>query len=354
MTQSTAPLSKEYNFQVALWLLAVCVLVYTMVIVGGLTRLTGSGLSMVEWEPATGFIPPTNEAEWQEMFDKYRQFPEFIHLNSSMNLEGFKDIFWLEFIHRVLGRVIGLAFLLPFLYFLARRMIPGKLAPGLGMMFVLGGLQGLLGWYMVKSGLVDDPHVSQYRLTAHLMLAVLIYSLMLWTALGLLNNGKKNNQNPGEGSTLARPALWLALLIALTMTSGGLVAGLKAGLIYNSFPLMGDSLVAPGVYATGSWFTAMFEDAITVQFNHRLLAVTTFTLIAIFWLRTRAHQLTQSTRIALHLLFAMAIVQLTLGISTLLLRVPVQLGAAHQAGALLLLTTAIIVTHNLKNEERKH
>ncbi|HBE92255.1 MAG TPA: heme A synthase [Gammaproteobacteria bacterium] len=321
-----------------------------MVVVGGLTRLTGSGLSMVEWRPATGFIPPMNATEWQVMFDNYRQFPEFMKINPSMNLEGFKGIFWLEFIHRVLGRLIGLAFLLPFLYFLARRMIPGKLTPRLITMFVLGGMQGLLGWYMVKSGLVNDPHVSQYRLTAHLMLAVVIFSLMLWTALELLQDRKHANQLPVEGATLWRPAMWLALLVALTMTSGGLVAGLKAGLIYNTFPLMGDSLIAPGVYASSPWYMAMFEDAITVQFNHRLLAITTFTLIVIFWLRARACQLSEPSRIALHLMLIMAVVQVALGISTLLLRVPVQLGAAHQAGAMLLLTTAIIVTYTLKTE----
>ena len=342
--------TRQNTYVISLWLLSICVLVYTMVVVGGLTRLTGSGLSMVEWRPATGFIPPMNHAEWQVMFDNYRQFPEFMQINRDMDLEGFKGIFWLEFIHRVLGRLIGLVFLLPFLYFLARRMIPARLTPRLVMMFVLGGMQGLLGWYMVKSGLVNDPHVSQYRLTAHLMLAVLIYSLMLWTALGLLHNGNDAKQAPDQGSTLAHPAMWLALLVALTMTSGGLVAGLKAGLIYNTFPLMGNDLIAPGVYASSPWYMAMFEDAITVQFNHRLLAITTFILIVIFWLRARAHQLTHSARIALHLMLIMTVVQLALGISTLLMRVPVQLGAAHQAGALLLLTTAIIVTHNLKNE----
>jgi len=338
------------NHQVAVWLLAVCVLVYTMVVVGGLTRLTGSGLSMVEWRPATGFIPPMDEADWQALFESYQQFPEFAKVNADMDLAGFKDIFWLEFIHRVLGRLIGLLFLAPFLYFLARRMIPGNLTPKLASLFLLGGLQGLLGWYMVKSGLVSDPHVSQYRLTAHLMLAVLIYSMMLWTALGLLRDGQDSNAAMGQGRRLARTSTGLIVLVMLTMTSGGLVAGLKAGLIYNTFPLMGDNLIAPGVYALHPWYMAMFEDAVTAQFNHRLLAITTLTLIVLFWLRSRTPLLSGSTRLALHLMLAMAVLQVTLGISTLLLRVPVQLAAAHQAGAMLLLTTVIIVSHRLWNE----
>jgi len=339
------------TYPIALWLLAVCALVFSMVIVGGLTRLTGSGLSMVEWNPATGFIPPMNQADWQSLFDKYRQFPEFVHVNPDMDLAGFKDIFWLEFIHRVLGRVIGLAFLLPFLYFLFRRMIPRRLTLRLATIFFLGGMQGLLGWYMVKSGLIDDPHVSQYRLTAHLMLAVLIYALMLWTALDLLRDDKSGISQPPPDNPLAVPAMWLSGLVLLTMTSGGLVAGLKAGLIYNTFPLMGDSLIAPGVYASLPWYQAMFEDAITVQFNHRLLAITTFTMIVIFWLRAKRLELPPQVRMSLHLMLAMAFVQVTLGISTLLLRVPVQLGAAHQAGALLLLTSVLIAAHSLRSRK---
>ena len=259
--------------QIAGWLLLVCFLVFVMVIIGGVTRLTGSGLSMVEWKPLTGFLPPLNEADWQRLFDQYRQYPEFEHYNHGMDLAGFKGIFWLEFIHRVFGRLIGIAFLLPFLYFALRRMLPAVLIPRLVTMFVLGGLQGLLGWYMVKSGLVDDPHVSQYRLTAHLMLATLIYGLLLWTALDLLRSRQRELQPPLKGLGIA---IVLLLLVVVTMTSGGFVAGLKAGLVYNTFPLMGDTLIAPGVYASQPWYLAALEDAVTVRFNHRLLAITTF------------------------------------------------------------------------------
>ena len=162
---------------VAAWLLICCVLIFSMVVLGGVTRLTGSGLSMVEWEPVLGILPPLDQAQWEEVFEKYKQSPEFQKINVGMDLEAFKGIFWLEYLHRVLGRLIGIVFLVPLLIFLIRRQIPARLAPQLIAMFILGGLQGLLGWYMVKGGLVDNPHVSQYRLTAHLMLAVLIYSM---------------------------------------------------------------------------------------------------------------------------------------------------------------------------------
>ncbi len=181
MTELAVSSSNTQNRrQIAYWLLTCCALVFVMVVLGGVTRLTGSGLSMVEWKPVLGVMPPLNQNDWQELFEKYQQTPEFKYVNSSMDLPGFKKIFYLEYLHRLLGRLIGIVFLLPFLWFLLRRAIPAALTPKLIFMFVLGGLQGLLGWYMVKSGLIDNPHVSQYRLTAHLLLAVLVYGYMFW------------------------------------------------------------------------------------------------------------------------------------------------------------------------------
>jgi cytochrome c oxidase assembly protein subunit 15 len=335
--------------KIAYWLLGLCLLVFLMVVIGGVTRLTGSGLSMVEWSPVTGFIPPFTESDWQRLFDSYRQYPEFLKVNQSMDLAGFKGIFWLEFIHRVLGRLIGIAFLLPFLYFLIRGMIPKKLAPKLIVMFILGGLQGLLGWYMVKSGLVNDPHVSQYRLTAHLMLAVAIYSYMLWTALNLIAEERPYAEFTPDILKLPGKTLILMMLVVFTMVSGGFVAGLKAGLIYNTFPLMGDSLVAPGVYALQPWYLAMLDDAITVQFNHRLIALTTFFLIIGVYLYQFRLRLPSRTKILFHLVIIASIVQVSLGITTLLLRVPVPIAASHQAGALVLLTTLLLLYHHLKS-----
>lgn len=320
-----------------------------MVVIGGVTRLTGSGLSMVEWKPVTGFIPPFTQSDWQTLFDSYRQYPEFLKVNRGMDLAGFKGIFWLEFIHRVLGRLIGLAFLLPFLFFLIRGMIPKNLTPKLIVMFILGGLQGLLGWYMVKSGLVNDPHVSQYRLTAHLMLAVAIYSYILWIALDLIADEKPVTGFTTDISKLPGKTLMLLIFVIVTMVSGGFVAGLKAGLIYNTFPLMGDSLIAPGVYAMQPWYQAMLEDAITVQFNHRLLALTTFFLIIAVYLYQLRLSLPSRTKMLFNFVLIASILQVSLGISTLLLRVPVAIAASHQAVALVLLTTLILLLHHLKN-----
>ncbi|MEN8712884.1 MAG: COX15/CtaA family protein [Arenicellales bacterium] len=335
--------------KIAYWLLGICLLVFLMVVIGGVTRLTGSGLSMVEWKPVTGFIPPFTQSDWQTLFDSYRQYPEFLKVNRGMDLAGFKGIFWLEFIHRVLGRLIGLAFLLPFLFFLIRGMIPKNLTPKLIAMFILGGLQGLLGWYMVKSGLVNDPHVSQYRLTAHLMLAVAIYCYILWIALDLIADEKPVTGFTTDISKLPGKTLMLLIFVIVTMVSGGFVAGLKAGLIYNTFPLMGDSLIAPGVYAMQPWYQAMLEDAITVQFNHRLLALTTFFLIIAVYLYQLRLSLPSRTKMLFNFVLIASVLQVSLGISTLLLRVPVAIAASHQAVALVLLTTLILLLHHLKN-----
>jgi len=335
--------------KIAYWLLGICLLVFLMVVIGGVTRLTGSGLSMVEWKPVTGFIPPFTQSDWQTLFDSYRQYPEFLKVNRGMDLAGFKGIFWLEFIHRVLGRLIGLAFLLPFLFFLIRGMIPKNLTPKLIVMFILGGLQGLLGWYMVKSGLVNDPHVSQYRLTAHLMLAVAIYCYILWIALDLIADEKPVTGFTTDILKLPGKALLMLIFVIVTMVSGGFVAGLKAGLIYNTFPLMGDSLIAPGVYAMQPWYQAMLEDAITVQFNHRLLALTTFFLIIAVYLYQLRLSLPSRTKMLFNFVLVASILQVSLGISTLLLRVPVAIAASHQAVALVLLTTLILLLHHLKN-----
>ena len=333
--------------KIAYWLLTICLLVFLMVVLGGVTRLTGSGLSMVEWQPLTGFIPPFTESDWQELFDRYRQFPEFMKVNQDIDLAGFKDIFWLEFLHRVLGRIIGIVFLVPFLFFMIRGMIPRNLAPKLIVMFILGGLQGLLGWYMVKSGLVDDPHVSQYRLTAHLMLAVAIYCYVLWTALNLIAREKPFYEFMPDMLKLRGKTLMLVIFVVITMVSGGFVAGLKAGLIYNTFPLMGDSLMAPGVYSTQPWYLAMLDDAITVQFNHRVIALTTLFLVVAVYLYQLRLNLPSRTNMLFSLVIIASIIQVSLGITTLLLRVPVPIAASHQAGALVLLTILVLLLHHL-------
>jgi cytochrome c oxidase assembly protein subunit 15 len=335
--------------RIAIWLLICCVLVFAMVILGGVTRLTGSGLSMVEWDPIFGFIPPMDQAEWERVFTLYQASPEYQKINVGMDLAGFKKIYWFEFWHRVLGRAIGTVFLLPFLYFLARGMLRRSLIPKLVAMFVLGGLQGLLGWYMVKSGLVDDPHVSQYRLTAHLMLAMFIYAYMFWVALGLLLTDRQASDGTATSGVRLSAGL-LGLLVLVTVMSGGFVAGLKAGFVYNTFPLMDGRWIPEAMFLQEPLWRNFFENVATVQFDHRVLAILTFLGIGAFWLTARPRIRTPQARAGMHLLLAAAVLQVALGISTLLLYVPVALAAIHQAGALLLFTAILFLNHRLIHE----
>jgi cytochrome c oxidase assembly protein subunit 15 len=332
---------------IASWLLLCAVLIFSMVILGGVTRLTGSGLSMVNWHPINGVVPPITELAWTEEFNNYRQSPEFTKINRDMTLSGFKQIFYFEYSHRLLGRLIGLVFLIPFLYFYFTKKIRRGLTPQLIFMFILGGLQGLLGWYMVKSGLVDNPHVSQYRLTAHLIAAILIYAYILWTAMSLLNRdapvSRYQSRNPG----FRKAVFYLILMVVVTILSGGFVAGLKAGLIFNTFPLMGGQWIPQGIFSLNPLYLNFFENMVTVQFEHRVLAISTGILLLVYWLMSKFHDLDRSANSSFNMVAFMVIVQITLGISTLLMHVPVWLAASHQAGALLLFTAVLFNMYKL-------
>jgi cytochrome c oxidase assembly protein subunit 15 len=290
-----------------------------------------------------GWLPPFTDAEWQRVFALYQQTPEFLKVNAQMDVEAFKSIFWLEFLHRLLGRTIGIVFLLPFVFFLAKGYIRTREWPKYLLMFVLGGLQGVLGWYMVKSGLVDNPHVSQYRLTAHLFAAFLIYAYMFWVAMSLLFPVSGTNKHPWYGRSLA-----LTVLTSVTIVSGGFVAGLKAGKIYNTFPMMGDYWVPPGTMALEPFWRNFFDNSTTVQLDHRILAITTFIAVIIFWIKARKADLPTRTRPAVNALLHTAVLQVALGITTLLMSVPVILGATHQAVAMLLFTVSLYVLHSLR------
>lgn len=333
---------------IAVWLLVCCALVFAMVVVGGVTRLTHSGLSIVEWQPIIGTIPPLSQNDWEVLFEKYHQTPQYKKVNLGMSLDEFKGIFWWEYFHRLLGRVIGLAFFIPFLYFLARKAIDGPLGLKLAGIFLLGGLQGAMGWYMVKSGLVDNPHVSQYRLTAHLGLAFIIYAAMLRVALGLLFPIGTSYYGNGRLRGLRSFAIGITTLIFIMILSGGFVAGIRAGLAYNTFPLMNGHLIPPELFMLEPWYRNFFDNMATVQFNHRMIAWTLAILIPVFWFKSRNLPLPGSTRLACSLLLLMLAVQVSLGIATLLLVVPLPLAAAHQAGALLLFTAALWVNHQLR------
>jgi len=328
---------------VAAWLLVCCALVFAIVVVGGITRLTHSGLSIVEWQPIVGALPPLDEAGWQETFGKYKQTPQYRLVNPGMSLDGFKSIFWWEYIHRLLGRLIGAAFLLPLLWFALRGRIARALAWKFAAIFGLGALQGALGWYMVQSGLVDNPRVSQFRLTAHLGIAFLIYAAMLWIVFDLLFT------RAGPVSRrLRRFAFALAALTFVMVLSGGLVAGTRAGLAYNTFPLMNGRFVPPEIFALEPWYLNFSNNISTVQFDHRLIAWLLAFLVPWFWLRVRREAAPRRARLAAELLLGALALQIALGIATLLLAVPVPLAAAHQAGALLVFSAALFSAHSLR------
>ncbi len=329
---------------IASWLLACCALVFAMVVVGGITRLTHSGLSIVEWQPIVGTIPPLDDAHWAETFSKYQRTPEFRLRNHDMTLEGFKEIFWWEYWHRLLGRVVGLVFLLPFLYFLARQRIDARLGMRLAVIFLLGGLQGALGWYMVKSGLVDDPRVSSVRLAAHLGLAFLLYASMLWVALGLLLAPAVRTRRG-----LARHGAAVVALVFVMALSGALVAAIKAGYAYNTFPLMNGEWLPAEILVIHPWWMNLIHNMATVQFNHRWLAMVIAIAVVALWWRIRVDRgVSPSARAWSHALLGAAAVQIAIGIATLLLRVPVPLAALHQSGALAVFTCAIVLAHSLR------
>lgn len=331
---------------IAVWLLACCALVFAMVVVGGITRLTHSGLSIVEWQPIVGTLPPLDEQAWRAAFAKYQQTPEFRHVNREMDLAGFKSIFWWEYFHRLLGRLTGAAFLLPLLWFAARGRIVRPLAWRLAAIFALGGLQGAMGWYMVQSGLVDDPRVSQYRLAAHLGMALLIYAAMLWIALDLLSPRMRRIEAPLPGPR--RFALALVVLVFAMALSGAFVAGIHAGLAYNTFPLMNGHVVPPGMFVIDPWYLNFFGNIATVQFDHRLIAWLLAFLVPWFWLRVRRAETPPRARRAADFLLAALALQIALGIATLLNVVPVPLAAAHQAGGVLVFTAALLAAHALR------
>jgi cytochrome c oxidase assembly protein subunit 15 len=333
----------EHNRAVAAWLLACCALVFAIVVVGGITRLTHSGLSIVEWQPIVGALPPLDEAGWQETFDKYKQTPEYRQVNPHMTLGGFKSIFWWEYVHRLLGRLTGAVFFLPLLWFALRGRIPRALAWKLAGILALGAAQGALGWYMVQSGLVDDPRVSQYRLTAHLGIAFLIYGAMLWIAFDLLfTDARPAFRGP------RRFAFALVALIFAMVLSGGLVAGIRAGLAYNTFPLMNGHLIPREILSLEPWYLNFSSNIATVQFDHRLIAWLLALLVPWFWVQVRRAAAPRRAKLGADLLLAALALQITLGIATLLLAVPVPLAAAHQAGALLVFSAAIFVLHSLR------
>jgi len=316
---------------VRLWLFGVAFLVFAMVIVGGATRLTDSGLSITEWRPLLGIVPPLSEADWLAAFEKYQLIPEYSVVNRGMTLAEFKFIFWWEWAHRFLGRIIGAAFLLPFIFFAATGRLARRHWPRVIGLFILGGLQGGLGWYMVASGLVERVDVSQYRLAAHLTLAAVIFAAILWVAFGLANSRRL------PATRREAWALVIVGLIVVQIAAGGFVAGLDAGMGYTTWPLMDGKLVPDGLLVMRPAWRNLFENAMTVQFDHRLLAYAIAIVVA-------AHAYIVRDGAA-RMLFAAVLLQIVLGVWTLLAQVPLGLGLIHQGGALIVLAAALWNLH---------
>ena len=333
---------KKDNKKVFYWLLTGCVLIFIMVVVGGITRLTHSGLSISNYKLISGTIPPMNEAEWQEAFDIYKQYPEYQKLNNHFTLQDFKDIYFWEWLHRVIGRFIGVVFFIPFLYFLIKKQLTNSTIKKAIVLLILGGFQGFLGWYMVKSGLVDRPDVSHYRLAAHLTTAFITFAYTFWVALDIIYPNKKAIEKQLRNFI----RITLGVLI-LQIIYGAFVAGLDAGFIHNHWPMMSEGkFMHETVYIEQSPIIKNFiEGKSGVQFVHRILAYIVVVLILVIWNKTRKKHLTKDQKNGVNALLLLVGIQFLLGVLTIIMQVPVWLGVAHQIGAFFLLTATTFVLH---------
>lgn len=324
----------------AVWLLVCAALVAALVLLGGYTRLSGSGLAIVEWRPVTGVVPPLSVAAWEEELARYRLSPEFRERNSGIDLPGFQRLYLVEWSHRLLARAAGLAFALPLAWFAWRGWLPRRLRRRLVAVLGLGAAQGALGWFMVQSGLVDRPQVSPYRLTAHLMLALLLLAVLLWTALGLLRPdaaGPPRSRRPAAFGAAATAA------VGLTLVWGGFMAGTRAGHACATFPLIHGYLVPPGAWEIAPWWRNPFENLLTVQLFHRGLAFAALALVAAWWLASRGEP--RRLRVRLHLLLGLAAAQVALGAATVVLGVPAALALAHQGVGVAVLAACLVAGH---------
>jgi cytochrome c oxidase assembly protein subunit 15 len=318
---------------VVIWLLTGCIMIFLMVVIGGITRLTNSGLSMVDWKLIMGMIPPLNEQEWLETFNKYKQFPEYQQVNFMFTLEEFKSIFFWEYLHRLIGRLIGIVFIIPFIYFLIRKKLTKKLLIQCLLILSMGGFQGFLGWWMVKSGLVNDPDVSHYRLAIHLIAAFLTFGYTFWVALELIYYKREEPDVP----YMRR---WLSTLFVVTIIQiiyGAFVAGLNAGFVFNTWPLMGDNLIPEAVIAMKPLWINFVDGIGGVQFVHRYLAYVVALLVIFLFYKSSKFKLNNLQLKSIKSLVAIVLLQFILGVLTLIYGVPVWLGVIHQVGAVFLL-----------------
>ncbi len=341
-----APDVERNRRQVAAWLLCVCGMILVMIGLGGATRLTGSGLSIMEWAPIRGALPPMSEAEWQRLYGLYQQIPQYQLKNAGFGIDGFKHIFWLEWAHRLWGRLIGLVFLFPLIWLWAKGRVERRLVPRLVVLFVLGGLQGAVGWIMVRSGFFpESTAVSPYRLVVHLSLALMLYAAVLWTALSLLWPRVSDPSGHAKVTLARRLAGATVGFVAITILAGGFVAGIHAGIGYNTFPLMYGELVPSGYARLSPFWRNLTENNAAVQFDHRLVATLTLLIATAAVITGMRAGLGRRARAAVIALGVAVAGQYVLGVLTLLQAVPVALGTAHQVMATLVLTAALAAFH---------
>jgi cytochrome c oxidase assembly protein subunit 15 len=336
--------------QIAIWLFAVAGFVMLMVLVGGLTRLTDSGLSITEWAPIRGALPPFSHAAWLVEFEKYKQIPEYQLVNLGMSLAEFKFIYWWEWGHRFLGRIVGLVFFVPFVVFLLQKKITRAQLPPLLGLFALGGLQGFMGWYMVASGLTERVDVSQYRLAMHLGLALIIFASSIWLALNYWRGFEGNRKQTGR---FASHSKWAAVIVGAVLAQslmGALVAGINAGKTYTDWPFMDGDIIPSGLFAMQPFWLNFFENHLTVQFDHRMIAYVLTALIGWHIYRVLQSGMGGAAAVSAKWLGGALALQIILGISALMLAVPISLGVAHQLGAVALLAIAVTHLHILYNQ----
>ncbi|MDH5380060.1 MAG: COX15/CtaA family protein [Cyclobacteriaceae bacterium] len=336
---------EKYKKIIFYWLATGAALVLLMVVIGGITRLTHSGLSMVDWKPISGIIPPLNEVQWQQEFKNYQQYPEYQKVNQHFTLEDFKSIFWWEYIHRALGRIIGMVFIFPFLFFIYKKAFDKKWLKHLLILLAMGGLQGFIGWFMVKSGLKDQPAVSHYRLAIHLCAALGVYTYIIYLMIKIKT--PKLIENIQVKTKAKKWALISLFLIVIQIIYGAFVAGLKAGLIFNTWPKMGNVWISPVVYEklSSMGFLSIFDEPVTVQFIHRIIPY--LILIPVFYLFKIKDPIVRKQT---YYLGGFWLLQVFLGVTTLLFGVPVWLGVMHQLGAVALLSASLILLFKIQGE----
>ncbi len=340
------------NKPIIIWLLTGCFLIAAMVVIGGITRLTGSGLSITQWKLVTGILPPLNEQQWMSEFAEYQASPQFQKINSHFELADFKNIYWWEYFHRLVGRSIGMVFLIPFLYFLIRKKLENRLILPLVIVFLLGGLQGFIGWYMVSSGLIDNPFVAHYRLALHLVTAFITYGYTLWIALSLMNlkgiAGRDLQSRPVQPPTFVRNfSMIIFLTILIQIIYGAFVAGTKAGFIYNTFPLMGETFVPPNMWDMQPALINLIDNIETLQFMHRCIAYLLTVMVVGLWIWSLKNKQPFILHKAIWLMMLIVLFQAVLGIITVLnLHFhPVLLGSLHQFGALMVFTVGVYLVY---------